>query len=328
MEGERGIRRARRLGAELQAAEVEGTHGELSSVDELAVQRDGAVLLGLAGGNGLRSERLVVHLLDALAQPEEVAHGQHGISGQEVEEGDHASRALLLEVVAEVGHDDDAVLPVLRQLRLYLEGADALHLVAEEVDAVGILRGEGEDVDDAAAHGILAGFVDIIHALEAVAVQHLGDEGHVHPLVGVQLQGLVGQFGARHHLLGQGVGIGDDAEGRVGPLQAAQHLGAQYLVGGILLPVLDGAAERRGEEQHFRIAQHLHQVVIEIAGFFHIAQDEDKRTEGLPGQHGGEERGRRAHEAPAIDMMNGRRVQQTPHGLHVGMGGIELLQFA
>ena len=125
----------------------------------------------------------------------------------------------------------------------------------------------------------------------------------------MQLQGLLVQLAAGHHLLGQRVGIGHHAEGAVGLLQAAQHLGAQYLVGGILLPVLDGTPEGRGEEQHLAVAQHLHQVVVEIARLLQVAQDEDERLTPLPRQHGGEERGGRGAQPPAIDVMNGRIIQ-------------------
>ena len=140
-------------------------------------------------------------------------------------------------------------------------------------------------------------------------MQHLGDESHVHLLAGVELEGLLVQLAARHHLLGQRIGIGHDAQGAVGLLQAAQYLGAEYLVGGILLPVLDGTPEGGGEEQNFLIAQHLHQVVVEIARFLQVAQDEDVGPAPLPHQHGGEERGGRGTQSPAIDVMNGRVIQ-------------------
>ena len=144
----------------------------------------------------------------------------------------------------------------------------------------------------------------------------------------MQFQGLVGQLGTRHHLLCQRIGISHHAKGLICFLQTAQHLGAQYLIGSVLLSVFDGTAEGRREEQHIGITQHLYEVVIEITGLFQIAQNEDKRAKGLPDQYGREQRGRRTSQSPAIDMMNGRIVQQTVHALHIGMGSIKLLQFA
>ena len=209
-----------------------------------------------------------------------------------------------------------------------LEGADALHLVAEEVDAVGVFGGEGEDVDDAAAQGVLSGFVDVVDALEAVAVEDFGDEGHVYPFMSVELQGLVGQFGTGDDFLGQRVGIGDDAEGSAGLLQAAQHLGAQYLVGGVLLSVLDGSAEGGGEEEHVVVAQHLHEVVVEVACLFQVAQYEGIGAVALPDENRGEQGGGRGAQAPAIEVTDGGVAEDTADGRHVGVGGVALLQFA
>ena len=300
---------------------------------QLALQLDGPVLLGLAGGHGLWREGLVAHLPHALAQPQEVARGQHRPRLQEVQERHHAARAAPLQVAAQVGDDDHRVAPLARELRLHLERAQALHLVAEEVDAEGILRREREHVDDAAAHGILPRLVDIIHVLETIAAQHVDHKLHVDPLAHVQLQRLLVQLLPRDDLLHQRVGIGDHAEaaqrrprpvGR-GLAQAAQHLGAEYLVGGILLPVLDGAAERRGKEQHLLLAQHLRQVVVEVTRLLEVAPDEDKRTTAPLHQRREEQRHGRGTQPAAMHPAHRGIGQQATRSLHVGMGGIELL---
>ncbi len=62
-------------------------------------------------------------------------------------------------------------------LRDRIEGADVLDLVAEEVEPVGLARGDRIDVDDAAAHGVVAGrFADglrvVVEGLEPL--QQLG----------------------------------------------------------------------------------------------------------------------------------------------------------
>lgn len=61
-------------------------------------------------------------------------------------------------------------------------------------------------------------------------------------------QRLLLEFALRHHLLGQRVGEGDDAQAAAILLQAAEHLGAEDFVGGVLLAVLDGAAEGEGKK--------------------------------------------------------------------------------
>ena len=128
-------------------------------------------------------------------------------------------------------------------------------------------------------------------------------------------------------------GIGDHAEaaqrrprpvGR-GLAQAAQHLGAEYLVGGILLPVLDGAAERRGKEQHLLLAQHLRQVVVEVTRLLEVAPDEDKRTTAPLHHRREKQRHGRGTQPAAMHPAHRGIGQQATRSLHVGMGGIELL---
>ena len=182
----------------------------------------------------------------------------------------------MLQVATEVGYYDNAVLLFFRQLAFHLKGTEAVNFVAKEINTVGVFGREREDIDEAAAHGKLAGFVDIVHVFEAIAAQHVGNECHVYPFSAMQFQGFVFQFHFRHYFFGQCVGVSDDAQLLAVLLQAAQYLGAQYFVGGILLPVFDGTAERGGEEEHLLRAQCLAEVVIEVAGFFQVAQNEER----------------------------------------------------
>ena len=268
-----------------------------------------------------------MHLLYAFAQPEEIAHGQDGILREEVEEGDHAACPRTFEVAAKVGHDDDSVLPLQGELTLDVEGADGLDLVAEEVDTERILRREGEDVDDAAAQRILTRLVDVVRTLEAIVVEDLSDERHVHLLPRMELEGLVVQLGDGHDLLCQRIGIGDDSKHRVRLAQAAEDLGAEYLAGGVLLTILDGAAERRGKEEYLPVAQHLHEVVVEVACLFRVAQDEDERHLAPSHQDRSEQRCRRGTQAAAVDVVCVGTGEHTDECRDVGMGGIALLEF-
>jgi hypothetical protein len=70
-----------------------------------------------------------------------------------------------------------------------LEGADLLDLVAPELDAEGVFLGRGEDVEDAAADGELAAFLDELDAGVGGGGQGLGDVVEVGVLAGAQGDG-------------------------------------------------------------------------------------------------------------------------------------------
>ena len=99
---------------------------------------------------------------------------------------------------------------VARELCLNLEGAYAVNLVAEEVDTEGVFRGVGEDVDDATTHGKLPRLIHIVDPLEALAHKRCFHLGELYGVAHGQGHGAVSDRVARHHHLGQGVGIGDD----------------------------------------------------------------------------------------------------------------------
>ncbi len=185
-----------------------------------------------------------MYLTDAFSQPHEVACKEHRICRQEVGERHHAASVALRHVLVEVGEDGYALFLVKRYLALHLEGSDARHLIAEEVDAERIFRRIGEHVDDATAFGILSRLIDVVGQLEPIAAQHVGDELHVDFLAHVERQRVAAQFFLADNLLCQGIGIGhyEYAPCRL-LLQATQCLCAEYDVGGILLTILNGTAE-------------------------------------------------------------------------------------
>ena len=65
------------------------------------------------------------------------------------------------------------------QLRLDIEGAYRVDIVAPEIDAVGQLVAVGEYVEDGAAHAVLSWFIDIIGRGEAQLAQPRGDLAQV-----------------------------------------------------------------------------------------------------------------------------------------------------
>ena len=102
-----------------------------------------------------------------------------------------------------------------------------------------------KDVDNTATNGILPRLVDVVHIFETVAAQYVRHEVHIHPLACMQFQCILSQFLTRDHLFGQRIRIGHHAKPLFSFLQATQHFCTEYFVCRILLPVLDGAAERR-----------------------------------------------------------------------------------
>ena len=67
IERDGGILCSAGLVAKLHPAKIEGAQGELATINQLAFQRDGSILLRLTGGDCLWGARLVVHCLDAFA---------------------------------------------------------------------------------------------------------------------------------------------------------------------------------------------------------------------------------------------------------------------
>ena len=195
------------------------------------------LLMFLISRQSQRRNGILVDLVDMLPHPEEILHGQDTVLRDELQE----RHELTITSHVQFGHDGDALLAFTAQLRLHLEGTDAVHLVAEEVDAVRVFAGEREHIDDAAPESVLPRLIHIVHALEAQVRQDVHNGVHLGMLAHGYLQRAGGQFAVRHHLLGDGIGIGHDGQ-RVALLQAAQHLGAEDFVGGILLSVLDGTS--------------------------------------------------------------------------------------
>ena len=84
---------------------------------------------------------------------------------------------------AHLGHGIEAALGV------GVEAADAVHLVVKQVDAVGDHRAHGDEVDEAAAHGVLAGADHLRHVVVA-RQRELGAElGFVEFLAGFEIKG-------------------------------------------------------------------------------------------------------------------------------------------
>ena len=96
-----------------------------------------------------------------------------------------------------------------RALGERVEGADALELVAEQVEAERALAAAREDVDDAAAHGVLARLDHGAAAPVAVPGEAAEQLGAIDALAGARHEQAGAQGLRRRHLLDQGIDRGD-----------------------------------------------------------------------------------------------------------------------
>lgn len=174
----------------------------------------------------------------------------------------------------QVGYDKYLVDRFLRELGVDIEGAYALYFVAESVDAVGQVRREGVDIDNAAPDGKLSRFIDIVDPFEAVAREKVGNVGEVAFLAFGQPQGVAVQLFVRGHLFAQSLGVGNHEKRRAGLLQTVDGVGAENVGGGVDLSVFQRPFVARGEEEYPFVAPYLGQVVVEIACLFGVVGNE------------------------------------------------------
>ena len=225
---------------------------------------------------------------------------------------------------AQVGDDLHAVEPVGRELARDVEAADRVDLVAEEVQTVGFALRVGEDVDDAAAHRVLARLVDEIHAREARidkrpfehldrdAVAHAHrDRSPAHDL------GVGNPFGQR-------LGVGADDE--VVALRPAERPHGTHRRRALHDPLrILGAVGRRAlvgrrEEADARLVEQVVEVVEQVGRGVAVLGDEE-----VDAPHAGHGRGGIERKSPADQLfeMDGRGVffifaAQLPEALRPG----------
>ena len=171
----------------------------------------------------------------------------------------------------------NTLLPVTAELVVHLEGADAVHLIAKEVDAVWQLVREGIDVDDAATNGKLPRLIDVIRPVEAEAEQRLLHEHDIHPLPYAQAQSLLAEFLFRYNKFGESLGVRHDEERQTSCRESGKHFRSEDFLSGIALAELDGSLVAAWEEEHLVVAQESRQVVIEIASLFLIIEHKNIR---------------------------------------------------
>ena len=107
-----------------------------------------------------------------------------------------------------------------RALGFRIEGADRFQAVAEEVEPHGLVEPGRKQVEDAAAHGIFAGFAHGRGAIVTVVLEPGDDRVHRHDMAGGDRQRLRGNDFARRHPLHDGVDRGQHDQRLVAALQA------------------------------------------------------------------------------------------------------------
>ena len=107
----------------------------------------------------------------------------------------------------QLGHDFHGVAFGFRKLILNFERADGINLLSKEIHAKRVFATEREDIEQAATHGKLAGFIDVIGFDETQLAQRMHHLGQIDRLPHLQRQAALIQLLFAHHPLGQRLGI-------------------------------------------------------------------------------------------------------------------------
>ena len=172
--------------------------------------------------------RLLHLLVQLVHHPAHVPRPDATLLAEEFEKG---LTGLFDELVLHIGHDDRPVHLPHAELVSRVELPDAVHLIPEQLDAIGMVEGVTEDVDDAPADGVFARLVDVFNLLEPIVDEQLVDEvlgNVVAPLNGV---GVALELLPRGDLLGDRFGETDHTDLAAQGLQLVHHLGAHGDVG-------------------------------------------------------------------------------------------------
>ncbi len=229
--------------------------GKLSAARHPAVDLRGIVGLG---------EHLSANIVHPAQRMPQIIGPPHRLAGK-LRQGHAATH---IHASLQIGDDLHPVELLGRELGGYVETADGLHLVAEEIDAVGLVLGKRKDVDDTAAQRILPRLVDEIHLRKSVLLQQIGQKPHLHPLAAPDRYRPSVELSRIDHLLGQSLRIGTDDQKAlsVETAKGIQRRGALHDARRILLSELHGALVSGGKEHHPLLAQQRIEIVQQIGG--------------------------------------------------------------
>ena len=177
-------------------------------------------------------------------------------------------------LVADVGHHHRPGHFVDAELRDGIKLPDGVHLIAKELDAVGMVKRVGKHIDNASAHCVLPGFVHKIDFAEPVLDEHLVEEVYGVLLAQGQGKGLFGKLALTDDLFGNGFPEGDYGEPLAVAIDLVENLGAHRDVGVFRDLFLVWNPRRTWEKQHVvGVANQLLKVIEEVSGRFLVVKD-------------------------------------------------------
>ena len=222
----------------------------------------------------------------------------------------------------QVGDDLHALEFVGRKLARDVEAPDRIDLVAEEIQTVGLALRKGEDIDDAAAHGVLPRLVNKIDAREGGIDQLLFEHLDRDPVANPHgYRPAVERLGINDPL-GQHLGIGADHQIALArkPAQGIHRRRTLHDT----LRVLDAVGRRmfvgRGEEADPLLVEQVVEVVEQIGGRIAVLGHEDVDTATAGHDSRGIERKGAADQLLEMDGRTGFLVftAQSPEILRSG----------
>ncbi len=183
------------------------------------------------------------------------------------------------------GHEVERAQLVGRALGVRIEAANRFQRVAEEIEPDRRVHAGGEQIEDTAAHRIIARLAYGRGAVEAVELEPLGNARHRQQMAGRGRQRLPGQRRARRHPLQRGVDGGEHYGRAFAALyvrQPRQHGHALRHHGGVRRHAVVGQAIPGREFQHLDVGREEG----ERAG-------ERRHARAVAADHGEADRGRR-----------------------------------
>ncbi len=194
-------------------------------------------------------------------------------------------------------------------LRRWVEDADQLDRVAEQVEANRLGLAGRENVDNAAAHGVFAGFHHRAGTPIAGGLQEAGQLLRLHRAASAQLQAGAGERGTRRHALHQGIHCGQHDARPGGHLQQARQrgdaLGDQRRIG--RHTVIRQAVPGR-EPQHFRLRRDERQRLRQPCHARIVAGDVQHRAGEFAAATGEQE---------SVPTLGGAEYRGGCHGAHI-----------
>ncbi|MNS01600.1 hypothetical protein D3C72_328850 [compost metagenome] len=176
-------------------------------------------------------------------------------------------------------------------LALGIEGADGVHLVIEEVDAIGAAAAHGEEIQQGAAGGELAVLQHLLH-------RHIARLGQTPPQL-LQVEALAA---GHHQAVFVEIGLGRRAQHQGGdghyqhaaahlrqPVEGLEALGDDVLMGGEGV-VGQGFPVREHQHRAALVGQQVLQLLFEAQGTRGIGSHQQDGAVGLPGEAGGNQR--------------------------------------